>query len=270
MTLEVLICTFGAEGIKRVSQMSLPEISNVHYIVSWQKSEGSPVPESLTSRHDVRIIPCDGLGISRNRNNSLAHWTADIALLADDDLNYTPEGLKGVIKTFENNPTVDIATFRHTGADSKRYPARSCSLVPMPKGYYYTSVEIAIRRTPATQRLKFNTDFGLGSGLFLSGEEDVFMLEAEKSGLDIRFFPLDIVAHDNLSTGLRKATARGEIAAWGAVIRLRYPWSWPFRVPLKALREWRAGHVSMMKALYFSLWGSVRVRRSFDASVLHP
>lgn len=261
MTLEVLISTLGSEGIRRVSEMSLPEIQNVRYLVSWQKSESSAAPSSLLSRRDVKIIACDGVGLSRNRNNSLAHWTADIALIADDDLNYTVEGLKGVIAAFENNPSVDIATFRHRGADNKKYPAETCSLVPMPKGYYYTSVEIAIRRTPVTERLRFNTDFGLGSGRFLSGEEDVFMLEAERARLDIRFFPLDIVTHNGLSTGLRKASTRGEIAAWGAVIRCRYPFSWPVRVPLKAFREWRAGHVSMIKALYFSLWGSIHVRR---------
>ena len=40
MTLDVMIVTIGADGIKRVAAMNLPEVEEVRYIVSWQMPDG--------------------------------------------------------------------------------------------------------------------------------------------------------------------------------------------------------------------------------------
>ncbi|MDE6085991.1 MAG: glycosyltransferase [Muribaculaceae bacterium] len=257
MTLQVLISTLGADGIQRVGRMRLPLLTGISYLVSWQESEGLEVPLSLSSRADVTVFRLDGVGLSRNRNNCLDHWTADIALIADDDLDYCPEGLLSVVEMFERCHDLDIATFRHIGSDNKTYPPESCSLVPMPKGYYYTSVEIALRRNSGTLGLRFDTDFGLGSDKYLSGEEDVFMLQAEKAGLNIRFFPIDIAVHYGLSTGSRRASRPGEMAAWGAVVARRYPVSWVLRVPLKVYREWHLRRSPFFKGLFYATSGAI-------------
>ncbi len=121
MTLDVLISTMGYDGIKRVVAMNLPRVDNVKYIVSWQlPGDDFPgvIPQELM-REDVNVYQLNSRGISLNRNNAIDNSTADICLTADDDLKYTPEQLKSVIATFENNPDVDIATFKYSGNDKK-------------------------------------------------------------------------------------------------------------------------------------------------------
>lgn len=47
LTLDVLICTYTPDGIRRVAGMNLPALEGVTYIVSWQEHADAPVPDSL-------------------------------------------------------------------------------------------------------------------------------------------------------------------------------------------------------------------------------
>ena len=68
--------------------------------------------------------------------------------------------------------------------------------------------------------------------------------------------------HPAPSTGNRHADRR-TLHGHGAVIAMLHPWSWPLRLPLKALRLARAGHASFTAALWPLIAGAVRIR-------LHP
>ena len=146
LTLEVLIATCGPEGGKRVAAMVLPVIDRVKYLVSWQDPQDAPVPEALSSRKDVRVLPLPGRGLSRNRNHCLDNATGDLLMIADDDLRLYPEGLKAVIRTFEDNPTLEYGSFRYDSDYPKEYPAQECSLATLPKNFFQTSFEIILRR----------------------------------------------------------------------------------------------------------------------------
>lgn len=51
--LQVLVCTLGAEGIRRVCASSHPEVDGVRYLVSWQQPDGHvDVPEEIKKRND--------------------------------------------------------------------------------------------------------------------------------------------------------------------------------------------------------------------------
>ncbi len=266
LTLDVLISTLGRDGISRVAQMRLPEIDGVGYIVSWQEPDGLPVPPELASRPDVRIYPLGGRGLSRNRNNALDHSTADIRLIADDDLRYTPDGLRAVIAAFERSPEVDIACFRYDGADAKTYPSRECRLTTkLPKDYYLTSFEMAIRNRGEASRLRYDERFGLGSGCLPLGEEEELFHRAVRHGLVARFFPVNITTHPGLTTGNRPMSDPRALRARGAVIALYYPLSWTLRIPLVAWRERRKGRAPFLGMLFQgfrgALWRFFRYRR---------
>lgn len=155
MKLEVLISTLGADGIRRTAAMNLPRMDEVGYLVGWQMPEGE-IPEELR-RPDIKILTKEERGLSRNRNMLLDNASAEIVLIADDDLTYTPERLREVIRVFEEDASLELATFRYDGADVKSYPAGECELrIPLPKGYYLTSFEMALRRTVGTGSLRFN------------------------------------------------------------------------------------------------------------------
>lgn len=253
MNLQLLISTIGREGILRAASVPLPPMPNVSYIVGWQMPEGE-VPESLR-RDDIRVISSFERGVSRNRNLLLDHATGDVLLVTDDDLIYTPERLQTVIRKFKENTAIDLALFRYEGADVKRYPERECIITEhLPKGYYVTTFEIALRRNSVAGRHRFDERFGPGSEYLHCGEETMFLQQLLHRGVNAMFFPVTITCHEGLTTGNRPQTP-GTVRTNGALIRLMYPLSWPLRVLLKAYRLNRVGQYTFGKAVKDMLAG---------------
>lgn len=245
MTLDVLIATHRPDGIRRVDGMSLPLVEGVRYIVSWQMGGDTPVPAALAGRDDVEIHRTESIGLSLNRNDGISRSQADIYLIADDDLSYTAGQLRAVMEAFGSRPDMDVAAFMAESDVPKPYPSAECPVMPYPKGYYPTSFEIAVRRSARTAPLRFDLRFGLGSGVFHLGEEDVFMLSAHRLGLDMRFIPIVITRHDGPTTGERAVSDPKALRAMGAVMLLLYPATFPLRIPLKAWRLARKAHAPM-------------------------
>lgn len=256
LTLDLAIVTHRQEGIRRVAAMRLPVMEGVRYVVSWQSHEGAPVPRELM-RDDVEIHRFDGRGISANRNNALAHCRADILLFADDDISISPEGLAGVRRVYEENPEVDVATFRSEYGDMRRFPAAETDLTHgFPKGYSVSSIELSLRRATAGA-LRCCPELGIGSGRFLGGEDEVFLLTAIRRGLNCRFFPVTVCAHPGESTGTKRDLSDGNIRAAGVVIALSYPRTAFLRVPLKAWRLARGGRATLGRALRLTAAGAL-------------
>lgn len=256
MTLDVIIATLGPDGIARVASMQLPELQNVNYIVSWQEPGDTPIPSSLL-RPDIHIHTLTGRGLSRNRNNALEHSGADIRLIADDDLSYTPGALRAVIEAFESRPDMDMACFMYDGPDNKTYPAAECDLRHIPKNYYVTSFEMAMRNRGSASALRYDERFGLGSRRFTLGEENELLHRVRLMGLTVRFIPIVITRHSTLTSGNRNIHDHRAHAAQGALIAIEYPCTWPLRVPLKAWRLWRAGQSPFFPTLIHGLRGSL-------------
>lgn len=180
MTLQLLICTID-RGIDRVCDLVLPPLNDISYVVSWQHStadDDRTVP-SVLQRDDIQVHHLDGRGLSRNRNHCLRHATGDICMVCDDDCRYHPQWLRAVVNAFEQQPTLDVATFMmQSEYCHKHYPKQSIDLRHSPAGYYPTSFELAFRRSSVQDRLQFNEHFGLGAQLFHCGEEEIFVHDA--------------------------------------------------------------------------------------------
>lgn len=244
MDIDVLICTLGPEGMLRVASMTLPRVEGVTYIVSCQNPDGCAIdiPSALSCRDDVEVHFTPTRGLSVNRNYALTLGTAEVCLIADDDLDYTPSGLQAVAEAFERYPDMDIATFRYGGGPGKRYPTQACRLGrKLPRGYYVSSIEIAIRRNGRTRPLRFDERFGLGSRYFHGGEEELLLWQARRSGLCCRYVDSEIVSHHGLTSGTARSGDVHVLMAFGAVLAIMYPVSCVWRVPLKAWRERRGG-----------------------------
>ena len=253
--MDVAIATWQPEGIRRVESMNLPHVPGVRYVVSWQLPGPDPViPDSLACRDDISICFTDNPGLGANRVNACDNCDADIILIADDDLIYTPHQLQAVIDTFDRNPDVDLATFQFIGSP-KIYPEKECDLtLPYPKGYYVTTFEMACR-LHVIRKVNFDSRFGLGAPLFQSGEDSKFLFDAIKAGFHCRFFPITICTHDHPSTG-DKPMPKGVALAEGKLIRLQYPSSWILRVPLKAWRNKKKGG-TFFPTLYYLFRGAL-------------
>lgn len=256
LTLEVLIATCGPEGGKRVAAMALPVIERVKYLVSWQDPQGAPVPEALSSRKDVRVLPLPGRGLSRNRNHCLDNATGDLLMIADDDLRLYPEGLKAVIRTFEDNPTLEYGSFRYDSDYPKEYPAQECSLAVFPKNFFQTSFEIILRRYSRASILRFHEQFGLGAEEYTAGEEELLLKKARNQNLDCRFFPITTCFHPGQTTGIRSRLAPGTIKAKGVCTAVEYPLTTLPRILLNSIRIARTGQASFLRAFSLMTYGA--------------
>lgn len=258
LTLDLAMITYRPEGLARLAGRLLPPLPGVRYVVSWQEHGGAPVPDEIAQRADVEVHRLDVKGQSHNRNNAIAHCRADIILHADDDIIYTPAGLQTVIDTFEQNPEVDVATFRSVHGDASRFPADATDLGRrLPKGYYVATFEIAFRRATAGN-LRCCPELGLASPRLHAGEDEMFLMSAIRRGLHCRFFPATICTHPGESTGTKGSPSNGNLEGFGCVIALTYPRTAALRVPLKAWRLSRAGAASLPRALYRVALGAMQ------------
>ncbi|MDE6552985.1 MAG: glycosyltransferase [Muribaculaceae bacterium] len=234
--MEVLISTYGEDGIRRLASGKHPRVDGVRYLVSWQTDGGCPIPNEL-QRTDFKIIKTDTKGLSINRNNAISHAEAPVLLIGDDDVEYSQEGLLNVVDSFERNRDCDIITFRYVSSyNEKFFPDAPCSLNTPPKGYFVSSIEIAFRKDSVKGKIWFNENFGIGA-MFPSGEEDIFLHDCLDRGLKGQFLPLTIARHDDPTTSERNLMLPSRPQTKGAVFMRLHPYSWPLRMIAHALRE---------------------------------
>lgn len=264
LTLDLAIVTHRPEGIARVATQKLPKMKGVRYIVSWQAHENFPLPPSLVGRNDVEVHRLDAKGVSNNRNNALDHCRADVVLLADDDIDYEADSLLEVVKVFEENPDVDVATFKSIHENWRTFPKIPTTLKRrLPKKYYASSIEIALRRSTAGD-LRCHPEIGPGAPYIQSGDDEVLLLSAIMRSLVCKFFPVTICVHPGESTGNRGKQSKGVIRGFGCVTALYRPWTSFLRIPLKAWRISRAGQASFFPALLFLTQGALSVPGIFS------
>lgn len=238
--LQVQIAVFGEDGMKRVLEHRHPRVEGVRYLVSWQMPEGeATVPEDISRREDFDVIISNDRGLARNRNHALDYeCDSEYALLADDDVDYSEEGLKKVIQGFEEHPAADILCFRYrcNGKYVKNYGEGKMDVKRPPFGWYPTTFEIAYRRK-SLGKVRFNENMGIGSGKLVAGEDTVWFYDMLKSGANGWILPLDICEHNQSTTGERCAREPEFLEAQGAILTHIKPKTWIPRVILMACRS---------------------------------
>lgn len=257
-SLQVLLCTIGAEGIARLTASRHPRVEGVGYLVAWQLPDGDcDVPQMLLERDDFEIVVTHTRGISRNRNIAIESSSAPLCLMGDDDVDYSAEGLRTLAAMLEAHPDTDVAACRYTccGRYVKPYPEDVCPERKAPRGWYITAYELAFRRERVTGRVRFNEKISIGTEVIRCGEEDVFLIDARRAGLSVSLFPVTIGAHDRDGTGERCYREPWWIMAHGAIMRHKFPFSWIPRVFVHALRAAHKGHTPFFSYMRHALAG---------------
>lgn len=225
LRLQILISTFGADGLRRVSEMNLPRLDGVGYIVSCQ-DPGRTISEPysiLAVRDDVKLFIHSDRGLGLNRSHAMASATAEFVLVADDDLRYDASALCQALAIMESHPGVDIFAFRYSGADNKLYPPDEHDLSESFKGYNLTSFELGYRLSAVRGRgVDFSPLLGVGAPYLTASEENIFTERCLQQGLRGRFFPLTIVEHPGPTTGYRLASNPGTVRSTAAFIYVKY------------------------------------------------
>src|SRR5699024_1928638 len=172
---------------------------DVEYIISHQYTDEADreIPAEL-NRPDVTISQIEGPGVTKSRNNALAHATGDIAIFADDDVTYLASYIDTVEKTFLSNPDADIVLFKiKTGPgepEYKNYPDRRIELKKLL--FAPSSVEIGFRIDRIRESgISFDERFGAGRELLIGAEETIFIEDCLRQDFKILYIPEYIVEH---------------------------------------------------------------------------
>ena len=198
MTLDILICSLN-KGIVRIGDMLRPARENVRYIVSYQYTDDrylELIPEELKQRTDVSVYKYRGQGLSANRNLALEKSTADLVMYADDDARFSDNSFDIIFNTFETHPEVDVAFFcasTYKGKALKSYPQEEQAITALPETYSISTIEMVFRRGKVKGAVRFDERFGLGTKFLTCGEEDVWLTDALRQGLNMRYFPKKII-----------------------------------------------------------------------------
>ncbi|WP_439475248.1 glycosyltransferase family 2 protein [Algoriphagus formosus] len=169
------------------------------------------------------FISFDERGLSKSRNRAIENSQAEIALIADDDVEFVSDFNNKILAAFTQYPKADIITFQVRTPEGIPYK-NSYSDRSFQHGrrsiYKVSSVEIAIRPERIRSKgLRFDERFGLGAK-YSSGEEVIFLNDCIDAGLSLRYVPEEIVIHPLESSG--KVLNENYFRSKGAIVRRLY------------------------------------------------
>ncbi len=166
-------------------------ISTPAVVINQCDTDGT---ETLTHRGcQVLWINTTERGLSKSRNMALKNATADVCLLADDDMIYRDGIGEKIEEAFRKYPQSDLIGFEVIGIERlfKKYPDAPGKIGFM-KSMRMASVELAFRReTVQTAGIWFDERLGAGTK-YRMGEENAFLFHCLKKGCKVQFEPVEI------------------------------------------------------------------------------
>ncbi|HET8838719.1 MAG TPA: glycosyltransferase [Flavobacteriaceae bacterium] len=209
VSLEILISTMNRTDLRFLKPM-FPnrELSEFNFLIINQTQ-----PDRIleTNFPNIRVINSFEYGLSKSRNLALKNSIADVALIADDDVVYSPKFDKIILKAFQKYQAASLITFQMkcpNNQHQKKYIHQERKLTTLLRQPKPSSIEMAFRPDDLRKNdLYFNENFGLGAE-FPSGEESLLMLEMLRKNLEIYHIPSIIVEHAGESTGSQKGSEK--------------------------------------------------------------
>lgn len=203
-------------------------------------------------------------GVGKNRNLLLRAASADICILADDDMKFV-EGYPEIAgKAFLECPDADILVFNLLEKNPRRYVNKKITRVHFQNYAKYGAARIAFRRSALIAAdIKFNLSFG-GGAKYGSGEDTIFLWECLKKKLKIYAVPyalawIDQEAASTWFTGYDEKYFRDK----GVLYACLHPVLWPVYV-LRFLILYRKKYLaalSFSKALRAMAAGAFSYRK---------
>ena len=180
--LEVLVSTQNLKNDNAVEQLvKTMNISSKYLIVN----------QTLDNNIEIKnknVITKAEKGLSKSRNVAIKESKEDIILFADDDVIYNSDYRQIILETYDKYPKADIICFYVESRNKKRKTKRmKTGKIGYIKSMRVVSFEISCKRNSLLKNnLKFDENFGIGAKNN-RGEEQVFLYEAIKKGLNIIF-----------------------------------------------------------------------------------
>lgn len=219
MKVEILLSCLNGNIEKILQNINL----QCNILIINQCDENS-FEEFIYNNFKVRVINTTTRGLAVSRNIALTNSMGDLLLICDDDVSYK-DGLVHIVQSsFKRIDKADIAIFdieriNHVGKDPK--PIRK---IKQSKRFRtYGSVRIALKASSIKEKnIRFDEQFGTGS-LFVSGEDSIFLRDAQKKGLKVYLFPNTIAEVDFSISTWRNTEKEKILQDKGALLARAYP-----------------------------------------------
>jgi glycosyltransferase involved in cell wall biosynthesis len=200
-------------------------------------------------------------GLSRSRNLALRHATADIVVIADDDVRYNDNYSDIIINAYIKHPSYDILTFKVK--DNKKYFSNETRLNRL-LIHKVASWEITMNLS-SIKNISFNIIFGTGSSYFQCGEENIFLNDCIKNKKNIMFIPQKIACFPENSrpstwfTGFDKKYMISQGAVYYELSRfLALPYILQFAIRKHSLYK---KNINLFQAVYYMVFGILEYRK---------
>ena len=177
---EVLCVTMGQTDFSKIKEM------NVHsHVVYANQCDKTAYEEMEFEGYKAKMISTQTRGVGINRNIALTYASADICLMADDDVHYRDDAKEKILSEFEAHPDADVIIFHFQSDDPYRKPPKYDKTKKWPTFARtpWGSVRIAFRLEAVRKaNAWFTTLFG-GGCIFPSGEDSMWIKDLRKAGL---------------------------------------------------------------------------------------
>ena len=186
MKFEVLLATIDQTNDAVLDAMNVQ--SDV--LVCNQTPEKTAYVQYEKNGYHVRWYDFQERGVGLNRNNAMLRASAEICLIADDDVLYENDYVQTVLDAFEKNPKADVIVF-NTYLDNGEKRSKHKKPIRINAFNYgrYGAYRIAFRRMSVIKNsISFNQLFG-GGCMFSAGEDTIFLYSCLKKGLHIVAVP---------------------------------------------------------------------------------
>lgn len=231
MTIQLLISTMHQTDYSLLEKM---KISSDAVVINQCDQESTQTIEH--NGHNVLWINTTERGLSKSRNMAIRNATADICMIADDDMEYRADYVDTVTSAFARI-NADIIGFQVCGIEGKfKDYSQEEQRITYLKSMKMASVEIAFKRTAfAEKNILFDELIGAGTD-FLMGEENAMLFQCLRKGLTIFYTPKKLadlhMGNSTWHTGWNEQFFIGKGAAFAAMktpFTTLLIWQWAIR-----------------------------------------
>ena len=247
ITFEILISTMFRENLDFLNQIFINNsIGDLNLIIVNQTTKDKLLKSNLSN---IKIINSFERGSPNSRNLAIKNATADICLMADDDIVYKPNLKATILEAYQKNPEADMISFEAVNEDGDLYtkynPSGSHNKKSLMK--IFTWVISFKREVFIINNILFNRYFGVGS-TFKGATEYVFLRNAYDVGLKMIHISKSIVMHPKISSGVLMGSDNAFFAKTALKQRfignLSYVWLVKY-----TLYMWRDGYIKFNEIL---------------------
>lgn len=177
---EILCVTMHQNDFSKIKEM------NIHSDVVFANQADDTRFDAINfENHTAKMITTATRGVGINRNLSLMYASADICLLADDDMVFDDNVEDIICSEFKAHPDADVIIFNYTTDDPERQPRVYNKTKKHRKWQRMTwgAVRVAFRLSSIQKSGNFFTTLFGGGCKYLAGEDSMWLYKARKSGL---------------------------------------------------------------------------------------